>query len=307
MTNAGTLRGAASYTVAPSGYRLPSALRLGHVTLQVADLDRSIAYYDAVVGLRAGTREDGRVVLRAADGKNLVELREHAGATPVPPRGRLGLFHFAILVPDRPTLGSFVRHLRDNAVPFARSDHLVSEAIYLSDPDGLGIEVYADRPRSEWTASDGSIRMDTLPLNVSSLLEASRDREWEGMPAGTRIGHVHLHVGDLTTAAEFYHEGLGFERLVLDMPGAMFMSAGGYHHHLGTNTWAVGAAAPREVDARLIEWRIELPTSADVDEVASAVERQGIAVTREDESVTVTDPWGTPVRIAIERDGLRDA
>ena len=139
------------------------------------------------------------------------------------------------------------------------SNHLVSEAVYLSDPDGLGIEVYADRPRGTWQHEGRQLVMATEPLDVEDVVRAGGGEPWSGMPAGTTLGHVHLFVGDLDAAARFYHEGLGFDKTVWSYPGALFLSAGGYHHHLGTNTWAVGAVPAGEGDARLLEWEIVLP------------------------------------------------
>src|SRR5690606_740815 len=146
---------------------------------------------------------------------------------------RLGLYHFAILVPDRATLGRFVAHLAATGVRFGASDHLVSEALYLRDPDGLGIEVYVDRPRSEWATSRRKLEMATEPLDLARVASAGQGEAWGGQPAGTRIGHVHLRVADRERSATFYHHGLGLDKMVWSYPGALFLSAGGYHHHLG--------------------------------------------------------------------------
>jgi catechol 2,3-dioxygenase len=288
----------APYTTPPAGYRLPSEVALGPVLLQVADLPRSIAYYERVLGLRVLQRDAGAATLGAeGDAAPLVELRELRGAVPVPARGRLGLYHFALLLPDRASLGRFAAHLASLGERAGAADHLVSEALYLTDPDGLGIEVYADRPRSSWRMRGGALAMATDPLDLESLTAAAGEQPWRGAPAGTRVGHVHLYVADLTLAAAFYHEGLGLDRIVLDFPGALFMSAGGYHHHLGTNTWAAGAPAPREGDARLLEWRIRLPHPSDVEAAARALERAGYPVQRDSEGAAATDPWGTEVRL----------
>ena len=229
--------------IRPPGYRLPDATRLGRVRLQVASLDRSLPFYEDVLGLRRLDRRDGVATLGASgDGTALVELHERAGARPVPRRGRLGLYHFAVLLPDRAALGRFLAHLAARGVRAGMSDHAVSEALYLTDPDGLGIEVYADRPRDAWRYAGRQLHMHTEPLDTASLLAAGGGAPWAGMPPGTVIGHVHLHVGDIDAAAAFYHAALGFDKVVWSYPGALFLSAGGYHHHLGTNTWAAGAA-----------------------------------------------------------------
>ena len=287
-----------SFTVAPPTYRLPAELRLGHVRLQVASLQPSIEYYDRVIGLSVLDRGPSSAVLGARDnGMPVVELHERPGATPVPRRGRLGLYHFAILLPDRASLGRFVAHLSSIGVYAGMSDHLVSEAIYLTDPDGLGIEVYADRPRSSWRIEGGSLAMATAPLDARDLVRAAGSEPWTEAPRGTRIGHVHFHVGDLAQAEAFYHAGLGFDKVALQYPGALFLSAGGYHHHVGTNTWAAGAAPATDADARLLEWTIHLPSDKDVHDVARSLSAGGHDVTRDGEDVLSTDPWGTRVRI----------
>lgn len=291
-------RGDASFTVAPPGYQLPAELQLGRVRLQVSDLDRSVVYYERVIGLRSIERAASSATLGAhGDDTPLVELRERAGATPVPRRGRLGLFHFAILLPDRGALGRFVAHLASIDEYAGMADHLVSEAIYLSDPDGLGIEVYADRPRSSWRMQGRSIAMATLPLDAQELMRAGGGQPWTGAPAGTRMGHVHLHVSDLETAASFYHAGLGFDKVVVEFPGALFMSAGGYHHHLGTNTWAAGSPPATERDARLLEWTVQLPSAQDVTAAVRSLAAAGFEISNEGNDAVTTDPWGTAVRI----------
>jgi catechol 2,3-dioxygenase len=290
--------GGAPFTVPPPRYQLPADLRLGRVWLQISDLDRSIAYYQRVIGFRVIERTASSATLGAHDDDTtLLELRELAGATPVPRRGRLGLFHFAILLPDRATLGRFVAHLARINEYAGMSDHLVSEAIYLTDPDGLGIEVYADRPRSAWHTQGRSIAMATLPLDAQDLVRAGAGEPWTGAPKGTRIGHVHLHVSELEKAATFYHVGLGFDKVVVDYPGALFLSAGGYHHHLGTNTWAVGASEATERDARLLEWGVQLPSLKDVTEAATSLVAAGFQVRTEGADAVTADPWGTGVRL----------
>lgn len=298
MTAPPARSGGAPFTVPPPRYQLPADIRLGPVRLQVADLARSIAYYERMIGLRAIEKHASSATLGAeADDTPLVELHERSGATPVPRRGRLGLFHFAILLPDRAALGRFLAHLVDAGEPAGMADHLVSEAIYLSDPDGLGIEVYADRPRSEWRMQGRSIAMGTLPLDVQALARAGGGRPWTGVPEATRMGHVHLHVSDLDRAASFYHIGLGLDKVVVEFPGALFMSAGGYHHHLGTNTWAAAAREAADGDARLLEWTVVFPSAKHVTEAAQSIAEAGFQ-TRTDGSDAVTvDPWGTGVRL----------
>jgi catechol 2,3-dioxygenase len=259
---------------------------------------RSIGYYERVIGLRV-LRSEGSVAILGAqnDDTPLIALHERPAAMPVPRRGRLGLFHYAILLPDRASLGRFLAHLSRLGEYAGMSDHLVSEAIYLTDPDGLGIEVYADRPRTAWRMQGRSIAIASLPLDAQNLVRAGEGVAWTGAPRGTRIGHVHLHVSDLDDAAAFYHVGLGFDKVVLDYPGALFLSAGGYHHHLGTNTWAAGAARAADADARLLEWTIELPSEKDVYEAAQSLAVSGHQIAHDGDDAVSVDPWGVGVRI----------
>ncbi len=285
--------------IAPPTYRLPEATRLGRVRLQVADLDRSRAFYEDLLGLRVLDRPDGRVVLGPQKAAPLVELVERPGTRAVRPRERLGLFHVALRLPDRSALGRFIRHLDAEEVQPGLSDHGVSEAIYLRDPDGLGVEVYADRSRSTWTqTAEGEISMTTKPLDVPDLLEAADTVPWTGAPSETVVGHVHLHVGALDRAAAFYHEALGFDKTTWSYPGALFFAVGGYHHHLGTNVWAGDAPAPREEDAQLLEWSIVVPAADDVEAAAQNLQSEGYSVTREGEACLVADPWGTSLRLS---------
>jgi catechol 2,3-dioxygenase len=286
------------YGLQPTGYRLPDATRLGRVRLQVTDLARSQAYYTDVLGLRVIAQRDGVIEFGPHDDDRvIVELR--AGATqPVPRGGRQGLFHFAILLPDRASLGRFFVHLSDIGAHAGSSDHLVSEAIYLHDPDGLGIEVYADRPRETWQHAARELTMATVPLDVRSVVAAANGETWTGMPAGTVLGHVHLHVASLDDARGFYHEGLGMDLVVWSYPGALFFSAGGYHHHLGTNTWAAAQPSAGADEARLLNWDVLLPDAASVAAAKASVLTRGGAVADVDGGFEARDPWGTVVRVA---------
>jgi catechol 2,3-dioxygenase len=287
-----------SYGVAPPGLRLPADVRLGPVRLQVAELERSLAFYRRVLGLRVLQQSGAHATLGAEpDDTPLVELYERPGATPVPPGGRLGLYHYAILLPDRTSLGRFVAHLARIGERAGASDHKVSEALYLQDPDGLGIEVYADRPRSEWQHRAGQLVMATDPLDLQSLVRAAGTVRWSGMPAATVIGHVHLHVGDLAQAEAFYHGAVGFDKVVWSYPGALFLSAGGYHHHLGLNTWAREASPAREGDARLLEWELVVDSANRARGVLDNLAAAGNIIERAADGGVVRDPWGTALRI----------
>jgi catechol 2,3-dioxygenase len=288
-----------SYGIAPPGRHLPAGTRVGSVRLQIADLDRSLEWYEGVLGFRVLAQTATLATLGAA-GSNvpLVELNRHSGALPLPRRGRLGLFHFAILLPERPALGRFLAHLGHRGVKAGAADHLVSEALYLHDPDGLGIEVYADRPRDAWRRFGRELAMTTEPLDADDVTGSGGGERWTGIPAGTTIGHIHLHVGDLVRAAWFYHVALGLEAMVWNYPGALFLAAGGYHHHLGLNTWAgPDAEPPRPAEARLLEWELLVPAAEDVEAAAQGLAKVGQSVTRDSEGWSATDPWGIALRL----------
>lgn len=284
---------------APPSYRLPAATHLGHVSLQVADLPRSLAYYGRVLGLRVLERTEAAALLGTQTGGTpLVHLTERIGAPQSQHHARFGLYHFAILLPDRPALGRFISHLDAIGVKAGAADHLVSEALYLQDPDGLGIEVYADRPKSSWTTIDRQIRMVNLALDFREIVHAGGGQPWTGTPAGTVMGHVHLQVGDLAQAAAFYHRALGFDEMVWDYQGALFLGAGGYHHHLGLNTWVrAGAAPPTDAEAKLLEWCLVLPSVSDVQQAAASLASAGYAVTADGDDRLTVDPWGTRLRL----------
>ena len=297
-----------SFVRPPPHYRLPAGLSLGPVRLEIADLQRSIGYYEKVIGLRLLEQSGNRAALGPfGDDRILVELTEVRGAREHPYNRRLGLYHFAILLPSRGDLGRFVAHLARISTYAGQADHFVSEAFYLRDPDGLGIEVYADRTRVEWPVADGKLEMGLDPVDMENLIASAGGKKWEGAPAGTIIGHVHLHVGDLTEGEKFYHRALGFD-VSASLPSALFLSAGGYHHHLGTNVWAGAGPNPREGDARLVEWTIVLPWPSDVDGAVKSVSGAGYAATPDEHDYLITDPWNTRFRIrssgrTIERTG----
>ena len=282
--------------IAPPTFRLPESSHVGAVHLQVVDLQRSRSYYEQVLGLHAHRMTDTSVAL-SADGQNQPLLTLHTKpAVTAARRGALGLYHFAILLPARSALGRFASHLASLGVRLGMADHLVSEALYLWDPDGLGIEVYADRPPDAWQRRDRELVMTTDRLDIQSVVAAGRGERWKSAPEGTTMGHVHLHVGNLEQAEAFYHRALGFDKTVWSYPGALFMSAGGYHHHLATNTWSEGRAASAN-EARLLEWELIVPSAAAVDAAAGSVRDAGSVVEHHGTSVVVPDPWGTRVHI----------
>ena len=211
------------YGIAPPGFRLPDATRVGAVHLQIGNLQRSIDYYRDVLGLHVLERAVESAGLGAAGGdRPLVWLHAKTGLKPAPRRGAFGLYHFAILLPDRAALGQFAEHLSRAGVRVGMADHLVSEALYLTDPDGLGIEVYADRPRNTWRHHDRELSMTTEPLDIENVIAAGRGHVWNGVPIGTTIGHMHLHVGNLEEADAFYHRASGSTRRYGATPARCF-------------------------------------------------------------------------------------
>jgi catechol 2,3-dioxygenase len=293
------------YGIEPPDYRLPDSTHLGSARLLVSDLDHSLEYYQTVIGLEVLSRQGSAASLGAHGGGPAILHLETRAGTKAPPRGgRFGLYHFAILLPERAALARFVRHLgelrQDDqfSLPVASADHAVSEAIYLWDPDGLGIEVYVDRPRSEWRLRGQEVFMTTERLDMRSLIAAAGDQAWDGVPRGTVLGHMHLQVSDLSMAEAFYHAALGFDKTVWNFPGALFLSAGGYHHHLGTNTWAGGVGHALDHEARLVEWELRLPSAEDRARASAHLRSAGFAVETQDGTAVVSDPWGTVLRLA---------
>jgi catechol 2,3-dioxygenase len=277
---------------------LPADTRLGSITLRAAEVERLRTFYEETIGLRATDGDGEGVVALGVDGTPLVQLVADADAPPRPPRST-GLFHLALLVPERADLARALHRVVGSGWRLTgASDHLVSEALYLADPEGNGIELYRDRPRAGWPVAGGDLQMDTLPLDLQSLLkEVGEDEPDSGMPAGTTLGHVHLHVSDLPAAESFWAGALGFDVTVRGYPGALFVSAGGYHHHVGLNTWAgVGAPPPPPGARGLVRFEVVLPDGASVDETAARLEDVA-TVDRVDGGVLAVDPSGNAVLI----------
>lgn len=286
---------------------LSPTMSLGPVRLTVADLPGARAFYERVVGLRAlgdgGDTAAGVVRLGAAEGgPAIVELVGRADA-PVRARHSSGLFHLALLVPDRASLAQALGRVVAGGWRIdGASDHLVSEALYLSDPEGNGIEIYRDRPREAWKRDErGELRMATLPLDLERLVAELGPVTGEpdpGVPAATTLGHVHLQVADLAAAEAFYAGALGFEMMVRSYPGALFVAAGGYHHHLGLNTWASAGGPPRDPAARgLRDFTVVLADPDERQRVAERVEAAGFSVRDDAGDAVATDPFGIAVRL----------
>ncbi|QJP16536.1 VOC family protein [Starkeya sp. ORNL1] len=277
---------------------LPAALALGAVRLRVRDAARTASFYRDVVGLSALGEEGGVVRLGVGD-RVLVELVESPNA-PERPRGSTGLFHLAILVPDRPALAVVLRRLVARGVRLGASDHIVSEALYIDDPEGNGIEIYRDRPRAEWRWQGGTVEMATAQLDLRSVLADLPEGAGleDPMPAATVMGHVHLKVGDLAAARRFYVERLGFAVTTDRYPGALFVSAGGYHHHLGLNIWESRGRGPAPEGALgLAHYTVVLPDAAAVGAVRAKLEGAGETVRGIEGGFTAADPWGIEARV----------
>ena len=290
--------------VRPPGFRLPDDTHIGGVTLQIADLDRSLAFYRDVIGFHVlGRSDDSRqrsAVLGArADGRPLLELREKASVRPVPPRGRIGIYHFAVLLPSRGDLGRFLRHAAAVRAHVNAADHFFSEATYLTDPDGITVEVYRDRPRREWVVNGtGELVGPTEPLDIDAVLREGGPHPYSGLPAGTTIGHMHFYVGDLPRAESFYHAGLGFSKVNWTaFPGILFVSAGGYHYHVALNTFAANTTPAGADDAGLLQWQLLLPDDAAVAAAAENLRRSGADVVPSVDGYVTRDPWGLAVEL----------
>ena len=273
--------------------------RMGAVHLTVSDIVRSRAFYETAIGLSASDGDGGAVGLGVAGGPPLVVLHGDASAPPLDPRAT-GLFHLAILMPTRRDLAVALARLANARWPLAgASDHLVSEALYLGDPDGNGIEIYRDRHREEWPERDGTIEMATLPLDLHELfdeLPADNPELPAFTPTGTVIGHVHLQVAELNEIEAFYNGVLGFDVMVRTYPGALFVSAGGYHHHLGLNVWnSAGRSAPAPGAVGLRHYEVVLPDAGALASVAARVSGAGLAVESRDGGSLLRDPSGNGV------------
>jgi catechol 2,3-dioxygenase len=263
-------------------------LRIRAVHLAVADLARSAEFYERSLGLPVLFRDEDRVELQPThpDGDAALVLTQIASPTPLPP-GATGLYHVAWLHPTRADLAATVRRVAETGWRFeGASDHGVSEALYLSDPDGLGIEIYADRPRDRWElAPDGEVRMYTLPLDLEDLLAQAPTDPPERIAPRTFVGHVHLKVADVPRTAAFYTDALGFEERAR-LPSAAFVAAGGYHHHVGLNSWQSQGAGPAPDTAPGLR-RVEFELAALDD-----LERALGDIACDDGSLTVRDPDG---------------
>ncbi len=279
------------------------ATGVGSVTLKVADLQRSLSFYTGMIGLQV-IRQGEHTAILGAGKRPILILDEVPGARPQPPN-TTGLYHAAILFPDRHALAVKIAQISAARYPLGQSDHLVSEAFYLSDPDGNGLELYRDRPRSEWKWVNDQVQMAIDPIDFDSFFSEIKENNEEALtnptvPDGTHLGHMHLRVADIALAEKFYHGVLGLD-VTARMPGALFLSAGGYHHHLGMNTWeSRGGKPPVEPSAGLREFSITLPDQNELDRLVKQIEAAGVEVERSKDSAIVLDPVQNRVRLILQ-------
>ncbi len=286
---------------ATSAAQLADATRVGAVHLTVADVDRSVAYYQDSLGLRQHWRGDSQAAMGAGE-EDLIVLTEVPGARPA---GRhTGLYHYALLYPSREELARAIMRLVATRTPIdGASDHGTHEAIYLPDPDGNGIELAADRPRDRWPdfSAPGGFAAGPAPLDVDDLMKTvAGEQPTRHAAPGLRMGHVHLHVADLGPALTFYRDGLGFE-VMAQLPSAMFVAAGGYHHHLGFNIWKGRGVPPAPADAvGLRHWTLVVPDDDDLAAVRDRLTAQGAAVEGREEGLFAHDPSGIALLVSTE-------
>ena len=293
-----------------SAYSIDPSTRISRVSLVVANLQRSVRFYVESLGFRLASEDRGYATLRVPGSQDtVIELFEEYGTTPRPPR-TMGLYHFAILVPTRRDLArSLKRYVEKGNRIQGASDHVVSEALYMADPDGNGVEIYRDRPAGGWVWTNGEVGVETLPMSFHDLLgELDGDTvPWDGIAAGARIGHMHLHVPDLREAQRFYVDVMGF-KVTSRVPGAVFVSAGNYHHHIGLNTWAGRQPAPKRA-AGLERFEIQLPSAQALGILANRLNHEGPGLDPSYDGIMVRDPFGNKIvlstPVVYSESGLR--
>lgn len=272
---------------------------VSHVQLKVQNLERASTFYEQIIGFKV-LEQSENIVHLTADGKTVLLSIEQPNSILPKQERRTGLYHFAILLPKRSDLANIVQHLADSGIRLGSSDHLVSEALYLSDPDGNGIEIYVDRDPSEWVWQGDKVDMVTDPLNFPDLLASTERSPWTGLPPETVMGHIHLHVSELKQTEEFYTKGLGFEIVNRYGGQALFISDGKYHHHIGLNTWnGVGAPPPSPDSVGLESFTLMLADEDKRNKLIAQLNDIGAEVIEDDDSVTVLDPSGNRIHLKV--------
>lgn len=279
-------------------FHQPPVTFVGQVNLKVQNFERTLAFYKEVIGFKVFEQTERSAKL-TADGKTvLLSIEQPVDVIPKQAR-TAGLYHFALLLPQRSDLAVILRHLVKAGYPLqGASDHLVSEALYLADPDGNGIEIYTDRPASKWDWNNNEVVMATEALDAENLLAEGLDGSWNGLPAGTIMGHIHLHVSELAKTEEFYTKGLGFEVVCRYGSQALFISSGKYHHHIGLNTWnGAGAPKPPVNSVGLESFTLVLPDAKSVIATIARLKEIGASVTEEEHGVYTADPSGNRIKL----------
>ena len=273
---------------------------VGQVHIKVTDLQKSLAFYQEIVGFDV-LETDGQKAILTADGRSpLLVIEQPDLPEPKQPR-TTGLYHFALLLPERKDLAKTLIHLLQSHYPLeGAADHFVSEALYLSDPDGNGIEIYTDRPDDTWKWEKGEVDMGTVALDAQGLVKEDDGKPWTGLPEETVMGHIHLHVANLAETEHFYLQGLGFERVLQYGEQALFISTGKYHHHIGLNTWnGAGAPSPSENSAGLKSFTLILPSDRALKETAERLEQMGVNLKWEAGQIITRDPSGNVILLSV--------
>ena len=289
--------GSTSMTIQAEDHAVRMPAYVDHSHLVVRDLPMVSSWYQAIMGLSPIEKTASGETLGVA-GRPLLTLTTQGNAA-IAPQNAPGLFHTAFLVPDRTELGRWLAHIAHNNVPLqGASDHLVSEAIYLGDPEGNGIEVYRDRPREEWNyLQDGMVKMATLPLDLQALYDEAPKDTWNGMADGTAIGHIHLQVSDIPQANAFFGGVLGLD-LMASYPGASFFASGKYHHHVGANIWNSRGAPKRQSNMTgLSDYTVHFNDPAKLQNAVAKLDELEIPVTRNGDTVSLIDPWGIGLKL----------
>lgn len=267
------------------------------ISINVSNLEGSLAYYENIIGFSVLEREENKAVLTADQVTPLLILNQPSKVLPKPMR-TTGLYHFALLLKERFQLANFLGHLLEKRIPYGSADHILTEALYLNDPDGNGIEVYYDKKDEELSGPAETLEMATLPLDQANLLR-TRTKAWRNLPKDTIIGHIHLHVDHLEEAKKFYVDTLGFD-IIARYPGALFISDGGYHHHIGLNTWNGEDAVAAPKDSVGLNWyNIVLPSIEEYGAIAVRLKKNGYLLVDDGDYLITEDPAGNKIRLIV--------